>query len=306
GRWSDVYEEVRAMREACGPSVCLKTILGVGELAAYETVYKASLVCMYAGADFIKTSTGKESVNATLPLSLVMLRAISEFHARTGRRVGFKPAGGIRTAADALDYLHLVQFALGPDWLQPNLLRIGAAACLPPMSASCTSATVSSACAPATVGLQLPHRQPTRRNFCHARQLLSDPEPQLESSCRAHRCRHVPRSADTLTFPEFCSAVAVFRPATDSASRLAKVQFVYRMLAIEGNEFLTAFELCSLLQMLVGNRLPLEQVQSIACRALSEVDKDKHNRITNKEFVEAMEGLDVEQKMSVPFDQCVL
>ncbi|PAA84801.1 hypothetical protein BOX15_Mlig020924g16, partial [Macrostomum lignano] len=130
GRWSDVYEEVRAMREACGPSVCLKTILGVGELAAYETVYKASLVCMYAGADFIKTSTGKESVNATLPLSLVMLRAISEFHARTGRRVGFKPAGGIRTAADALDYLHLVQFALGPDWLQPNLLRIGASSLL--------------------------------------------------------------------------------------------------------------------------------------------------------------------------------
>uniref|UniRef100_A0A1I8FRX9 deoxyribose-phosphate aldolase n=1 Tax=Macrostomum lignano TaxID=282301 RepID=A0A1I8FRX9_9PLAT len=119
GRWSDVYEE------ACGPSVCLKTILGVGELAAYETVYKASLVCMYAGADFIKTSTGKESVNATLPLSLVMLRAISEFHARTGPASG-NP--GLRR--NALDYLHLVQFALGPDWLQPNLLRIGASSLL--------------------------------------------------------------------------------------------------------------------------------------------------------------------------------
>ncbi|PAA84800.1 hypothetical protein BOX15_Mlig020924g17, partial [Macrostomum lignano] len=138
------------------------------------------------------------------------------------------------------------------------------------------------------------------------RQLLSDPE--LSSNPLAERivAAMFPGSADTLTFPEFCSAVAVFRPATDSDSRLAKVQFVYRMLAIEGNEFLTAFELCSLLQMLVGNRLPLEQVQSIACRALSEVDKDKHNRITNKEFLEAMEGLDVEQKMSVPFNQCVL
>uniref|UniRef100_A0A1I8GHE4 EF-hand domain-containing protein n=1 Tax=Macrostomum lignano TaxID=282301 RepID=A0A1I8GHE4_9PLAT len=141
-----------------------------------------------------------------------------------------------------------------------------------------------------------------------APKLLSTPDPELSSNPLAERivAAMFPGSADTLTFPEFCSAVAVFRPATDSASRLAKVQFVYRMLAIEGNEFLTAFELCSLLQMLVGNRLPLEQVQSIACRALSEVDKDKHNRITNKEFVEAMEGLDVEQKMSVPFDQCVL
>uniref|UniRef100_A0A1I8FR70 EF-hand domain-containing protein n=1 Tax=Macrostomum lignano TaxID=282301 RepID=A0A1I8FR70_9PLAT len=151
--------------------------------------------------------------------------------------------------------------------------------------------------APATVAFSC--RTASRRAETSVPPSAAEAIPELSSNPLAERivAAMFPGSADTLTFPEFCSAVAVFRPATDSDSRLAKVQFVYRMLAIEGNEFLTAFELCSLLQMmLVGNRLPLEQVQSIACRALSEVDKDKHNRITNKEFLEAMEGLDVEQR----------
>jgi deoxyribose-phosphate aldolase len=129
GEWEALYEEVRAFREACGPAH-LKTILATGELATLRNVAVASHVCMMAGADFVKTSTGKESVNATLPFGIVMARAIREFHQKTGRAVGFKPAGGIRTAKQALDWLILVKEELGNDWLRPGRLRLGASALL--------------------------------------------------------------------------------------------------------------------------------------------------------------------------------
>jgi deoxyribose-phosphate aldolase len=108
GRWDALYEEVALFREACGPAH-MKTILATGELGTLRTVAQASLVCMMAGADFIKTSTGKESVNATLPVSLVMIRAIRDYHERTGYMVGYKPAGGISKAKDALLYLSLMK-----------------------------------------------------------------------------------------------------------------------------------------------------------------------------------------------------
>ena len=127
--WGALYDEVRAFREACGP-VRLKTILATGELATLRNVAVASHVCMMAGADFIKTSTGKESVNATLPFGIVMTRAIREFHKKTGHRVGFKPAGGIRKAKQALDWLILVKEELGDEWLRPDLLRLGASTVL--------------------------------------------------------------------------------------------------------------------------------------------------------------------------------
>lgn len=129
GRWEQLYDEVRAMREACGDAH-MKTILATGELGTLRNVAKASMVCMMAGADFIKTSTGKESVNATLPVSLVMLRMIREYGDQTGFRVGFKPAGGISTAKDALAYLILVREELGTEWLQPSLFRFGASSLL--------------------------------------------------------------------------------------------------------------------------------------------------------------------------------
>lgn len=129
GDWAALYDEVRDFRAACGDAH-MKVILATGELGALRNVGMASLVAMMAGADFIKTSTGKESTNATLPVSLVMARAIRDYHERTGYRVGFKPAGGIRTAKNALDWLALMKEELGDEWTRPDLFRIGASGLL--------------------------------------------------------------------------------------------------------------------------------------------------------------------------------
>ncbi len=129
GNWQALYDEMRTFREACGDAH-VKAILATGELGTLRNVARASLVCMMAGADFIKTSTGKESVNATLPVSLVMIRAIRDYHERTGYRVGYKPAGGISKAKDALVYLSLIKDELGNRWLQPDLFRFGASSLL--------------------------------------------------------------------------------------------------------------------------------------------------------------------------------
>ena len=129
GDWQALHDEMRAFREACGDAH-VKAILATGELGTLRNVARASLVCMMAGADFIKTSTGKESVNATLPVTLVMLRAIRAYHARSGYRVGYKPAGGISKAKDALTYLALIKDELGDRWLRPDLFRFGASSLL--------------------------------------------------------------------------------------------------------------------------------------------------------------------------------
>jgi deoxyribose-phosphate aldolase len=129
GNWRALYDEVRAFRDACGPAR-MKTILATGELGTLKNVMRASLVCLQAGADFIKTSTGKEPVNATLPVSLVMVRAIRAYYEQTGYRVGFKPAGGLRTARQALDWLILMKDELGEEWMQPRLFRLGASGLL--------------------------------------------------------------------------------------------------------------------------------------------------------------------------------
>jgi deoxyribose-phosphate aldolase len=129
GDWRALYDEVRAFREACGPAH-MKTIVAAGDLGTLRNLALASHVCLMAGADFIKTSTGKEPVNATLPFGLVMVRAVRDYYDRTGHRVGFKPAGGIRTAKQALDWLLLMKEELGTDWLSPALFRIGASALL--------------------------------------------------------------------------------------------------------------------------------------------------------------------------------
>ncbi len=129
GNWQALYDEMKAFREACGDAH-VKAILATGELGSLRNVARASLVCMMAGADFIKTSTGKESVNATLPVSLVMIRAIRDYYDRTGYRVGYKPAGGISKAKDALVYLSLIKDELGDRWLQPDLFRFGASSLL--------------------------------------------------------------------------------------------------------------------------------------------------------------------------------
>ncbi|MGV6813103.1 MAG: deoxyribose-phosphate aldolase [Brevirhabdus sp.] len=129
GNWQALYDELQEMREACGEAH-MKAILATGELQTLRNVGKASLVAMMAGADFIKTSTGKEPVNATLPVSLVMMRAIRDYHAATGYRVGYKPAGGISKAKDALTYLALLKDELGPRWVQPDLFRFGASSLL--------------------------------------------------------------------------------------------------------------------------------------------------------------------------------
>jgi len=129
GDWPALYDEVRAFREACGPAH-LKTILATGELGTLRNVARASLVAMMAGADFIKTSTGKEPVNATLPVSLVMVRAIRDYYQRTGHAVGFKPAGGISTARHAVDWLVLIKEELGHAWLRPERFRFGASSLL--------------------------------------------------------------------------------------------------------------------------------------------------------------------------------
>ncbi|MCE9603238.1 MAG: deoxyribose-phosphate aldolase [Gemmatimonadetes bacterium] len=129
GDWQALYDEVKAFRAACGDAH-LKAILATGELATLTNVARASWVAMQAGADFIKTSTGKEGTNATLPVSLVMVRQIREYEAATGFKVGYKPAGGIRTAKQSLDYLLLMKEELGDRWLQPDLFRFGASSLL--------------------------------------------------------------------------------------------------------------------------------------------------------------------------------
>ena len=129
GNWQALYDEVRAFRTACGDAH-MKTILATHELATLRNVDMASLVCMMAGADFIKTSTGKEPVNATLPVGVVMVRAIRDYFERTGYKVGFKPAGGIRSAKASLDWLILMKEELGNDWLNNSLFRIGASGLL--------------------------------------------------------------------------------------------------------------------------------------------------------------------------------
>lgn len=129
GDWQGLYDQIKAMRAACGEAH-LKTILGTGELATQTNVAKASLVCMLAGADFIKTSTGKEKVNADLQTSLAMVRMIRWFYDETGIEIGYKPAGGISTAKDSLTYLALIKEELGLNWLHPHLFRFGASSLL--------------------------------------------------------------------------------------------------------------------------------------------------------------------------------
>lgn len=138
GKWPVVFEEICEMRRACdvrkqdGHEVHLKVILGAGDLLVSDsnTIYTASIIAILAGANFIKTSTGKESVNATLPIGYVMMRAIAEYYNLTGIKIGFKPAGGIRTYKDALNWLMLVKMLLGPGWLNNGLFRFGASGLL--------------------------------------------------------------------------------------------------------------------------------------------------------------------------------
>ena len=130
GNWQALYDEVKQFRETCGESAHMKSILGTGDLATLRQVYQASLVAMMAGSDFIKTSTGKESVNATLEFGLVMVRAIREYQERTGYKVGFKPAGGISKAKQALAWQALMKEELGYEWLKPDQFRIGASGLL--------------------------------------------------------------------------------------------------------------------------------------------------------------------------------
>lgn len=129
GDWEALYEEMRQFREACGEAH-VKAILATGELGTLTNVARASAVCMMAGADFIKTSTGKEPVNATLPVSLVMVRAIREYEEIARVKVGYKPAGGIRTAKQSIDFLMLMKEELGDPWLKPDLFRLGASTLL--------------------------------------------------------------------------------------------------------------------------------------------------------------------------------
>lgn len=130
GEWQQLYDEIHQMRLACGEKVHMKTILAVGECGTFENIYKASMVAMMAGSDFIKTSTGKESVNATLPVGLVMIRAIKDFYNQTNRKIGFKPAGGVRTVDEAIAWMTLIKSTLGDEWLQPSLFRFGASGLL--------------------------------------------------------------------------------------------------------------------------------------------------------------------------------
>jgi len=129
GEWNALYDEVAAFKDACGPAH-MKAILGTGDLLTLRNVARASWVAMMAGTDFIKTSTGKEAVNATLPVSLVMIRALREYGERTGMAVGFKPAGGIKTAKHALDWMATMKDELGRSWLEPTLFRYGASSML--------------------------------------------------------------------------------------------------------------------------------------------------------------------------------
>jgi deoxyribose-phosphate aldolase len=129
GEWQALYDEIATFKEACRGAY-LKVILGTGDLQTLRNVARASWVALMAGADFIKTSTGKEAVNATLPVGLVMTRAIREYAQRTGMAAGFKPAGGIRTARHSLEWLSLMKEELGDSWLRPELFRIGASSML--------------------------------------------------------------------------------------------------------------------------------------------------------------------------------
>jgi deoxyribose-phosphate aldolase len=129
GRWQALYDEVAAFKQACG-SAHMKVILGAGDLLTLRNVRRASVVAMMAGADFIKTSTGKEPTNATLPVGLVMTRAIREYAQQTGMAVGFKPAGGIRTAKQSIDWLAMIKEELGPSWLRAEMFRFGASGLL--------------------------------------------------------------------------------------------------------------------------------------------------------------------------------
>jgi deoxyribose-phosphate aldolase len=129
GEWQALYDEVAAFKQACGP-VHMKAILATGDLMTLRNVARASWVAMMAGADFIKTSTGKEAVNATLPVTLTMVRALRDYAERTGMAVGFKAAGGIRTAKQSLDWLALMKEELGRSWLEPSLFRFGASGML--------------------------------------------------------------------------------------------------------------------------------------------------------------------------------
>ena len=127
--WAALYDEIAAMREACGEAH-MKAILATGDLKTLRNVYRASMVAMQAGADFIKTSTGKEDVNATLPVSLTMVRALRDYGELTGFPIGFKPAGGLKTAKDAMNWMILMKEELGRRWLEPDLFRIGASSML--------------------------------------------------------------------------------------------------------------------------------------------------------------------------------
>ncbi len=129
GRYAEIFDEIQAVKQACG-TAHLKVILETGELVTYDNVRRASWLAMLAGADFIKTSTGKISPAATLPVTLVMLEAVRDWYGATGVLVGVKPAGGIRTARDAIRYLVLVQETTGPLWLTPDLFRFGASSLL--------------------------------------------------------------------------------------------------------------------------------------------------------------------------------
>ena len=129
GNWQALYDEMREMRAACGDAH-VKAILATGELGSLRNVARASMVCMMGGADFIKTSTGKESVNATLPVSLVMIRALRDYGDKTGYQIGYKPAGGVSKAKDSLNYLMLMNEELGREWLEPELFRFGASSLL--------------------------------------------------------------------------------------------------------------------------------------------------------------------------------
>lgn len=130
GRYLEVYDEIRAIRQACGDQAHLKVILETGELETFDAIRRASMLAMLAGADFIKTSTGKVQPSATLGVTLVMLEAIRDFHAMTGRQVGMKPAGGIRTAKDSIRYLVVVNETLGTEWMTPDRFRFGASSLL--------------------------------------------------------------------------------------------------------------------------------------------------------------------------------
>ncbi|HEY1263648.1 MAG TPA: deoxyribose-phosphate aldolase [Terriglobales bacterium] len=129
GRWQELYDEIAAFKQACGPAH-MKVILGTGDLLTLRNVARASFVAMMAGADFIKTSTGKEPTNATLPVGFVMTRAIREYAQETGMAVGFKPAGGIRTAKQSLEWLALMKEELGTSWMRAELFRFGASSLL--------------------------------------------------------------------------------------------------------------------------------------------------------------------------------